>query len=697
RQNSYSIDEDLDNISFISSSSSSSEVEDPSDECIDDIAFLQSLNLIQKKELQTRSVSQLKKIFPLRKISRTKACNKHHCIDMLENIKIFEETELCSPLGRHALDSCRKQLTKKESTELVKKYEKYCQISVLSIHPNTVNLPQLRCRETLKYPVTYRPNKNLKSWCHQYTFGHRQRNLRYRTLKTGLNEKSRKLKKLCKKVQILVPRLSKVKIPDTKPFKMKNSDDDLSSVENCEDDNYKNLVLNSDKVSNLEKFESESESESKESETIKIDFSDAKLIFSLSSRKPIVLLENIIDKLVWIGNNVYIKDTNIWMTEKDITLLNIDKPPNILRMKKMSWIRNNSKVTEWVPLVNKFNILRQKQNIDENKQICKEIQNNSSNSVQNCLLKDAPSSFPKQILSEANGKLKRILTCSNACSKFKNNLDITVVNGNYASEENSLLHDLKKRLNSHNVCISDTNSCYSNMNMNLDYATNNQLLEGNPKILENTEFWGKPYNGNGDREILSPQKYFPNSFNYSFFEDVTDIHFNQNNNSILMKKNSSNEDKTETKNKSEITITPCWPSLRYSNVKSCTSPLKRNISKVLPIQENGLSNLECESEISSNEINSSDIEILPDIQIENNQQPKTSSYIFRCHGCGHNASFKTNHQLLNSAHYHMMMYHSVMDPSTFLSHSHTEYVDRLELTVEAFPSYKSSNLSPIQV
>lgn len=694
REKTYSIDDDLDNISFVSSASSS-EVEDPSDDCIDDIAFLQSLNLIRAKELNNRSISQLQNIFPLRKISRTKECLKHHCIDMLENIKIFEETELCSPLGHYALDSCRKQLlNKKESTELVKKYEKYCQISVLSVHPNTVNLPQLRCREALKYPVTFRPNKNWKSyWCHQYSFGHKQRNLRYKTLKTGLNEKSRKLKKLCKKVQVVLPRLAYSKIPDVKVFgKRTLLNTNFPIIENKIEDNINiNLVLNSNNC------------EPKEIDIVATDVCDASVMCPPFSEKPIVKLENILEKLVWIGNDVYIKNTNICISDDDISTLNIDKPPNILRMKRMSWIRNNSEVTEWVPLVNKFNILRQKQNIDENenKSVCKEIQN-CSNSLQNFMLKNGHESVPKQILSEANRKLKRIHTCSNACNNIKTNEEISQHNCNYLTDDDSIFHNIKKRLNAHNICIiSEENSCFNSLNMNPEYNVHNQLSEDN-KIKQDSEFWGKPSNGNSNQNILSPKIHPLNNFNYSFFNNMDNIHYiNENNNSILIKKISSNDDKNEMKTKSEITVTPCWSNLlKYSNIKS-SSPLKRNVSKVLPvqqIQENSLSTLDEELEVSSSEIISNDIEILPDILIENKQQPKImSSYIFKCHGCGFNASFKTNHQLLNTAHHHMMMYHSVMDPSTFLSQSHTEYVDHLELTIEAFPSYKSSSLSQLQV
>lgn len=180
------------------------------DDCISQEEFLQCLGVISTRKLEQNSITDLRREFPLRMISRTIPENK--CKTQLQ-VKILEDVEICSPLGIQILQSSSSnELDENGVMACISKCERYCQFSVSSVYCG--NVPQLRNRELLtKYPVTYRP---LKTWradsTFQYSFTKKQRQDRFKSLQTGLSRRSRKLKRLCQEVSITLKKLSPMEI-----------------------------------------------------------------------------------------------------------------------------------------------------------------------------------------------------------------------------------------------------------------------------------------------------------------------------------------------------------------------------------------------------------------------------------------------------------------------------------------------------
>ncbi|XP_013778063.1 uncharacterized protein LOC106462665 isoform X2 [Limulus polyphemus] len=193
--------------------------EDLSDECIDQNSFLRAFNLMEKSLIDKDGFESLKQIFPLRKISRTNTASKLQNLIKLNyhghTNRIFEDIDLCSPLGQQILSLNKHLMVEPNSSLLsINKCEKYCNFSVVSLHSDIHKFPHLRSRDMLtKYPVTYRPfKKNRQSSSHLYSFNFRERHERLRVLQTGLNKRGRELKRLCKKVSVRVKRLTKQEI-----------------------------------------------------------------------------------------------------------------------------------------------------------------------------------------------------------------------------------------------------------------------------------------------------------------------------------------------------------------------------------------------------------------------------------------------------------------------------------------------------
>ncbi|XP_076363619.1 uncharacterized protein LOC143253502 [Tachypleus tridentatus] len=225
--------------SSITTYSVSSSCEDPSDECIDQSSFLQAFDLVEKSLLNKEGYESLKRTFPLRLIARSSQVSKledslrpnymHH------TNHIFEDLELCSPLGQQVLRINNRRLLDPTASLLsVSKCEKYCRFSVVSLHPGLYNIPHLRNREMLtKYPITYRPfRKSQQNSCHQYSFNSQERRERFKILKTGLNKQGRELKKQCKSLRIKVNRLSKDEI---KKWVKRSSHGSEKMIRSCDD------------------------------------------------------------------------------------------------------------------------------------------------------------------------------------------------------------------------------------------------------------------------------------------------------------------------------------------------------------------------------------------------------------------------------------------------------------------------------
>ncbi|XP_013792849.1 uncharacterized protein LOC106476768, partial [Limulus polyphemus] len=221
---------------------SSSSCEDPPDDCIDQSSFLQAFNLVEKSLLNKEGYKKLSYTFPLRLIARSSQITK------LENSlrpnyvhhmnQIFEDMDLCSPLGQQVLRTNNRGFLDPTASLLsVNKCEKYCRFSVVSLHPGLYNIPHLRNREMLtKYPITYRPfRKTQQNSSHQYSFNSQERRERFKVLKTGLNKRGRELKKQCKTLRIKVNRLSKEEI---KKWVKKSSPSTGKTIRSSDDDLY---------------------------------------------------------------------------------------------------------------------------------------------------------------------------------------------------------------------------------------------------------------------------------------------------------------------------------------------------------------------------------------------------------------------------------------------------------------------------
>ena len=101
----------------------------------------------------------------------------------------------------------RKQLTDggEKEVEISSNYEKYCHTPRKSEHYS-----RLRIRTATEYPVTFNKKREVSDWkCHKYKFTWRQNVEFWKTVKTGLNLRARKLKDKMKQCSVLLKRLTK--------------------------------------------------------------------------------------------------------------------------------------------------------------------------------------------------------------------------------------------------------------------------------------------------------------------------------------------------------------------------------------------------------------------------------------------------------------------------------------------------------
>ncbi len=89
-----------------------------------------------------------------------------------------------------------------------KDYERFCRTPVKSD-----SLERLRSRGPGGYQVTYKKTRRLApKHCHRFSFGRTQRLERYTTILTGLNKRSRKLKRKIKPCSVVLNKLTKAEI-----------------------------------------------------------------------------------------------------------------------------------------------------------------------------------------------------------------------------------------------------------------------------------------------------------------------------------------------------------------------------------------------------------------------------------------------------------------------------------------------------
>ena len=101
----------------------------------------------------------------------------------------------------------RKQLTDvdEKEVEITSNYEKYCHTPRKSEHYS-----RLRIRAETEYPVTFNKKRDVSEWkCHKYKFTWRENVEFWKTVKTGLNLRARRLKDKMKQCSVLLKRLTK--------------------------------------------------------------------------------------------------------------------------------------------------------------------------------------------------------------------------------------------------------------------------------------------------------------------------------------------------------------------------------------------------------------------------------------------------------------------------------------------------------
>ena len=105
-------------------------------------------------------------------------------------------------------DILRKQLTVEDEkdvpVEVTSNYEKFCHTPRKSEHYS-----RLRIRAATEYPVTFNKRRDISEWkCHKYKFTWNDKVEFWKTVKTGLNTRARKLKEKMKKCTVLLSRLT---------------------------------------------------------------------------------------------------------------------------------------------------------------------------------------------------------------------------------------------------------------------------------------------------------------------------------------------------------------------------------------------------------------------------------------------------------------------------------------------------------
>ena len=133
--------------------------------------------------------------------------------DMLNCRKIHSllAIDISSALGqrikKHIPDVEKELIVVKNRSERAV-YEEYCHTPVKNDFQS-----RLRHRDN-SFPVTFRPRRRPTKFCHEYSFTKRQRKERYMVMQTGLNERSRLLKKSLEKCSVELQRLTKKEIKE---------------------------------------------------------------------------------------------------------------------------------------------------------------------------------------------------------------------------------------------------------------------------------------------------------------------------------------------------------------------------------------------------------------------------------------------------------------------------------------------------
>ena len=120
---------------------------------------------------------------------------------------------LCSELGHRVRkhveakkEILRKQLTAEgdKAAEIASNYEKYCHTPRKSEHYS-----RLRTRAETEYPVTFNKRRDISDWkCHKYKFNWKDHVEFWKTVKSGLNTRARRLKSRTKKCTVVLKELT---------------------------------------------------------------------------------------------------------------------------------------------------------------------------------------------------------------------------------------------------------------------------------------------------------------------------------------------------------------------------------------------------------------------------------------------------------------------------------------------------------
>lgn len=132
------------------------------------------MNLVSTEKFRTQPINDLRTIFPLRLLSRTKA--------LTSDVKFPEELPVTSSMGLKVLKANeQKNIYCDQTVEMrIKSYETFCRFQI-----NSFSHPNLRCRDKRDYPICY-SSKNAKfNTTHRYTFNRAQRLENLVTIKTG--------------------------------------------------------------------------------------------------------------------------------------------------------------------------------------------------------------------------------------------------------------------------------------------------------------------------------------------------------------------------------------------------------------------------------------------------------------------------------------------------------------------------------